>query len=55
MDDLGPVEQASLLLGAQAILDVAILEDLGQRPPAVVLADDVGGDPLLRGGALEEK
>ena len=30
LDDLGPVEQAPLLLGRQAVLDVLVLEDLGR-------------------------
>ena len=38
--------------GVQAVLDVAVLEDLGQRAAAVVLADHVGGDALLRLRAL---
>ena len=45
--DVGPVEQAPDLLGRAAVRHVVVLEDLGERPAAVVLADHVLRDPLL--------
>ena len=55
LDHLGPVEQACALVGREAVLDVAVLEDLGEVAAAVVLADHVRGDALLRRRALEEE
>ena len=55
LDDLRPVEQAALLLGREAVLDVLVLEDLVQRPAAVVLADDVPRDVLLCGAPREQE
>ena len=46
-DDLGPVEQAPLLLGGEPVLDVLVLEDLVERAAAVVLADHVACDVLF--------
>ena len=45
--DLGPVEQPLDLLRSDAVGDVVIVQDLGERPAAMVLADDVLRDPLL--------
>ena len=47
LDHLGPVEQPGDLVGREAVLDVAVLENLCEIAPAVVLADHVGGDSLL--------
>jgi hypothetical protein len=47
LDHLGPVEQACALVGGEAVLDVAVLEDLCEIATAVVLADDLGSDALL--------
>ena len=56
LQHLRAIEQARALLGAlQPVLDVAVLEDLGQRPPPVVLADHVLRDAILTRGALEEE
>jgi hypothetical protein len=55
LDDLGPIEQTSLLLLRQAIHDVLVLQDLVERPSTVVLPDHVLRDPLLACRALEEK
>ena len=55
LDDLGPVEQPFLLFGRETVLDVLVLEDLAERPSAVVLTDDVPRDVLLRGRALEQE
>src|SRR5713226_6458529 len=45
--DLGPVEQAGLLLRREAVLDVPVLEDLRDPAPARVLAREVRHDLLL--------
>jgi CBS domain-containing protein len=45
--DLGTVEQALDLLGRHAIRHVVIVQDLGERPPAMVFADDVLRNALL--------
>ena len=45
--ELRPVEETALLLGRQAVLDVLVLDDLGERAPAVVLAYDVARDVLF--------
>ena len=55
LDHLGAVEQAGALLGAEAVLDVAVLEDLGQVASSIVLADDVCRDPFLGGRALKQE
>ena len=41
--------------GVHAVLDVPVLEDLVQRPAALVLADDVPRDVLFCGAPREEK
>ncbi len=46
--DLGTVEQALDLFRRDAVGHVVIVQDLGQRPTAMVLADDVLGNPFLR-------
>ena len=53
--DLGPVEEATLLLGRQAILDVLVGQDLVERAATLVLADHVACDMLLGGASLEEE
>ena len=50
-----PIEEASLLLGRQAVLHVLVLEDVVQRPAPVVLAHDVPRNVLLRGPPREEE
>jgi hypothetical protein len=57
VDDFRAVEQAPDLIGCHAIRHVMIVQDLGQRPSAMVLADDVLRDPLLclRTGRKERK
>ena len=55
LDDLGPVEQARALVRVEAVLDVAVLEDLGEVAAAVVLPDHVRGDPFLGRRTLEEE
>ena len=46
-DHVGPLEHALDLLRGGAVADVRVVEDLLDRPAAVVLADQVGGDALL--------
>jgi hypothetical protein len=55
--DLGTVQQALDLFRGDAVGHVVVAEDLGQRPAAMVLADDVLRDPLLRlrAGGKERK
>src|SRR5207248_3270030 len=55
VNDLGAVKHAGKLLRRAAVADVRVLEDLGERAPALVLADHVGRDPLLLAGAGEEE
>ena len=55
MHDVGTLEQPALLLGAQPVLHVAVLQDLREATAAPVLARDVGDDLLLRRRAGEEK
>src|SRR5882724_11561185 len=45
--NLGTIEQALDLFRRDAVGHVVVLQDLGQRPAAMVLADDVLRDPLL--------
>ena len=51
LHDLGPVEQARLLLRREPVLHVAVLQDLGERAAAAVLAREVRDDLLLRGAS----
>jgi hypothetical protein len=55
MYDVGPLEQPALLLRRQAVLDVAIFQDLRQVATAAVLARDVRNDLFLRRAAREEE
>ena len=55
VDHLGPVEQAATLLRRRPVAHVGVLEDLAQRPAALVLADHVGREPLLLRGAREQE
>src|SRR6478735_8922974 len=56
VDDLRAVEQAvALLLRGKAVDHVFVLEDVVQRPAAVVLANHVFRDALLARRALEQK
>jgi hypothetical protein len=48
VDDLGTVEQALHLVRRDAVGHVVIIEDLGERAAAMMLADDVLRNPLLR-------
>ena len=45
-DHFGPVEEPVALLWRRSVLDVRVVEDLGQRTPPLVLADDVRRDPV---------
>ena len=54
-DHLGAIEDPALLLGCQPVQDIPVLEDLLERPAALVLADHVCGDTLLGRGALEQE
>jgi hypothetical protein len=54
-DELGPVEQARLLLWRQPVLHIPVLQDLGQPAAATVLAREVCDDLLLRRASGEEK
>jgi hypothetical protein len=53
--DIGPVEQPGLLLRRQAVLDVAILQDLREVATASVLARHVRHNLFLRRASREEK
>ena len=55
LDDLRPVEQPCALIGVEAVLDVAVLENLGEVASPVVLADHVGGDSLIGRRPLGEE
>ncbi len=55
MHDFGPVEQPCLLLRREAVLDVAILEDLRDPAPARVFPRQVGDDLLFDGGLREQE
>src|SRR4051812_48472954 len=46
-DDLGLIEQPPPLLGSRPVPDVRVVEDLGQRPSAPVLAKDVASEKAL--------
>lgn len=56
--DLGAIEKSRPLLGSRAILDVRVLENLGECPAALMLPDHVLGDPILTrraGGQKRER
>jgi hypothetical protein len=55
LQNLRSVEQATPLLVREPVDDVLVLEDLSQRTPAVVLANDVLGDSFFCRRALEEE
>jgi hypothetical protein len=55
VDDVRPREHPLLLLGAQPVLDVRILEDLVDAAPRAVLAQEVGDDILFRGRSREQE
>jgi hypothetical protein len=48
VDELGTVEQALHLFRRDAVGDVVIVQDLGERTAAMMLADDVLRNALLR-------
>ena len=50
VDHVVPLEDARDLLGRAAVRDVVVLEDLGERPAAMVLADHVLRDAILGAG-----
>ncbi len=54
-DQLRPIQKPLHLLRRAPVAHVRVLEDLGQRAPALVLADDVRGDPVLLARPSEEK
>lgn len=47
VNDVRPLEHASLLLGAQTVLDIRILEDLVDAAPRAVLPQEVGDHGLF--------
>jgi hypothetical protein len=56
--DLGAVEESRTFLGRRAVLDVRVVEDLGERAAALVLPNHVLGDPILTrrtGGQKRER
>ena len=57
MHDIGAVEEPPDLLWRAAVRDVVILQDLCERPAAMMLTDHVLGDPLLtlRAGRQERE
>jgi hypothetical protein len=55
MHDLGTIEESTLLLRREAILDVTIAENLGQSAPARVFADDICRDTILGARPSEEE
>jgi hypothetical protein len=55
MHHLGPLEHPGDLPVGGAVADEGVLEDLAKAATAIVLSDDVGGDPLLLRRAGEEK
>jgi hypothetical protein len=50
----GPVEEPVALLWRRSVLDVRVVEDLGQRAPPLVLADDVRRNPIDVARLVEE-
>ena len=48
MHDFGPVEHPLDLIARHAVRHVMVVQDLGQWPAAMVLADDVLSNPFLR-------
>src|SRR5207247_4581175 len=55
LDQVWTFEESCRLGGSAAVAHVRILEDVCERPSPVVLADDVGGDPLLLARLGEEE
>ncbi len=53
-DHLGPVEEPIALLRGRSVLDVWVVEDLGQRAPPLVLADDVRRNTIDVSRPVEE-
>ena len=53
--DVGPVEQPTHLFRRAPVRDVGVVEDVGERPAAMVLADHVLGHDLLLPRAREEE
>jgi hypothetical protein len=45
--DLGTLEQSRALVRRRPVADVCVLEDLGERPAPLVLAQDVALEMLL--------
>ena len=54
-DQLRPIEEPLDLLRSAPVPHVRVVEDLGERPPTLVLADHVRGDPVLVARTGEEK
>jgi hypothetical protein len=55
VDHVGVVEEALPLLRSRAVADVGVLEDLGERAAAPVLADHVGGEAIDLVGTGKER
>src|SRR4029079_10923544 len=55
LDQLGTVEHAQPLLRTEPVLHVPVFEDLVERPPTSVLADDVRDNTLLHARTGKEK
>jgi hypothetical protein len=54
-DDLRSIQETPLLFRRQAVLHVAVVEDLVERAPTVVLSNHVQGNTLLGRAALKEE
>ncbi len=55
LDQLGAVQHAQPLLRAEPVLHVPVLQDLAERAPAAVFADDIRGHTLLHARTGKEK
>lgn len=55
MNHVGSRQEPPLLLDAQTVLDVRVLEDVLDPAAVSVFAQDIGGDVLLGGGFREQK
>ncbi len=54
-NDVRAIEEPGLLRRRETIAHVRVVEDVLERPSALVLADDVGGDSILLRGTREEE
>ena len=56
VDELGPLEQPAQLVRVAPVADVRVVEDVGERPATVVLAQDVRGNAFrFRRARREER